>query len=412
MERVILHSDMNNFYASVECLYNPSLRDKPLAVGSQGDSQYGIILAKNYIAKKYKVGTGDAIWEAKRKCPGLVVVPANFRQYMRFSKMAIDIYKDYTDQIESFGLDECWLDVTQSTKIFGDGETIANTIRQRMKKELGVTVSVGVSFNKIFAKLGSDMKKPDATTVILKENFKDKVWNLPVEDLLNVGRATKKKFLKYNINTIGDLANTKPDFLKKTLGKRGVELWSFANGYDNSLVSFYNSSTDIKSIGNSITLKRNLTTDEEVKIVLYKLTESVTERLRKHGFVCSTVQITIRDETLSSYERQGQLIIPCHTTNELFNKAFELFKIHHQPFVPVRKLGVRACNLSTSNYVQLSFGDNFKEIEKHEKIDNTIDKLRYRFGHYAVQRGISLVDTELSHINPMEDHVIHPSSYR
>jgi DNA polymerase-4 len=412
MERIILHSDMNNFYASVECLYNPSLRDKPLAVGSQGDSQYGIILAKNYIAKKYKVGTGDAIWEAKRKCPQLVVVPANFRQYMRFSKMAIDIYKDYTDQIESFGLDECWLDVTQSTKLFGDGETIANTIRERVKKELGVTVSVGVSFNKIFAKLGSDMKKPDATTIIKKENFKEKIWGLPVEDLLNVGRSTKKKFLKYNINTIGDLANTKLEFLKKTLGKRGVELWSFANGYDNSPVSFYNSSTEIKSIGNSITLKRNLTTDEEVKIVLYKLTESVTERLRKHGFVCSTVQITIRDETLSSYERQGQLIIPCHTTNELFNKAFELFKIHHQPFIPVRKLGVRACNLSTSNYVQLSFGDNFKEIEKHEKIDNTIDKLRYRFGHYAVQRGISLVDTELSHINPKDDHVIHPTAYR
>ncbi|WP_027701841.1 DNA polymerase IV [Metaclostridioides mangenotii] len=412
MERVILHSDMNNFYASVECLYNPLLRDKPLAVGSQGDSQYGIILAKNYIAKKYKIGTGDAIWEAKRKCPQLVVVPANFRQYMRFSKMAIDIYKDYTDKIESFGLDECWLDVTQSTKLFGDGEIIANEIRDRMKKELGVTVSVGVSFNKIFAKLGSDMKKPDATTIIKKENFKDKIWKLPVEDLLNVGRSTKTKFLKYNINTIGDLANTKPEFLKKTLGKRGVELWSFANGYDNSLVSFYNSSTEIKSIGNSITLKRNLTTDEEVKIVLYKLIESVTERLRKHGFVCSTVQITIRDETLASYERQGQLIIPCHTTNELFNKAFELFKIHHQPFIPIRKLGVRACNLSTSNYVQLSFGDNFKEIEKHEKIDNTIDKLRYRFGHYAVQRGISLVDTELSHINPIDDHVLHPTSYR
>ncbi len=412
MDRTILHSDMNNFYASVECLYNPSLREKPLAVSSQGDSKYGIILAKSYKAKKYKVQTGDPIWQAKQKCPNLVIVPANYQQYLRFSRLAIDIYKDYTDKIESFGLDECWLDVTESTKLFGNGETIANQIRDRVKKELGLTASVGVSFNKIFAKLGSDMKKPDATTVILKENFKDKVWNLPVEDLLNVGRATKKKFLKYNINTIGDLANTKPDFLKKTLGERGVELWSFANGYDNSPVSLYNFSTEIKSIGNSITLKRNLITDEEVKIVLYKLTESVTERLRKYGFVCSAVQITIRDETLSSYDRQGQLIIPCHTTNELFNKAYELFKIHHQPFIPVRKLGVRACNLSTSNYVQLSFGDNFKEIEKHEKIDNTIDKLRYRFGHYAVQRGISLVDTELSHINPKDDHVIHPIAFR
>lgn len=412
MDRVILHSDMNNFYASVECLYNPSLRDKALAVGSQGDSQYGIILAKNYIAKKYKVSTGEPIWEAKRKCPGLVIVPPNFNQYMRFSKMAIEIYKEYTDKIESFGLDECWLDVTDSAKLFGSGEEIANEIRERVKKELGITASVGVSYNKIFAKLGSDMKKPDATTVILKENFKEKIWYLPVEDLLNVGRATKKKFVKFNINTIGDLANTKPEFLKKALGKRGVELWSFANGYDSSPVSHINSSTEIKSVGNSITLKKNLATYEEVKIVLYKLTESVTERLRKHGFVCNAVQITIRDSSLEWYERQGQLNIPCNTTNEIFDKAFELFKTHHQPFMPVRKLGVRACNLSNSNFVQLSFEDNFIEVERHEKIDSTIDKLRYRFGHYAVQRGITLVDTELSHINPKDDHVIHPIGYR
>lgn len=412
MERVIIHSDMNNFYASVECLYNPYLRDKPLAVGSQGDSKYGIILAKNYIAKKYKITTGEPIWQAKQKCPGLVIVQANYQQYLRFSRLAIDIYKDYTDQIESFGLDECWLDVTSSVKLFGSGEEIANRIRNRVKKELGLTASIGVSFNKIFAKLGSDMKKPDATTVILPENFKDKVWNLPVEDLLNVGRSTKKKFIKFNINTIGDLANSNPGFLKKHLGVRGVDLWKFANGLDDSPVARLGDNSEIKSVGNSITLKKNLTKDEEVKIVLYKLTESVTERLRKHGFVCSTVQITIRNSNLEWYERQGKLTIPCNTTPEIFDKAFDLYKIHHQPFIPVRKLGVRACGLSTSNYVQLSFGDNFKEIERHEKIDNTIDKLRYRFGHYAVQRGITLVDEELSHINPKEDHVIHPIGYR
>ena len=412
MERTILHSDMNNFYASVECLYNPSLQDKPLAVGSQGDSQYGIILAKNYIAKKYKVSTGEAIWEAKSKCPSLVVVPANFRQYMRFSKMAIEIYKDYTDKIESFGLDECWLDVTQSTKLFGNGETIANEIRERMKKELGVTVSIGVSFNKIFAKLGSDMKKPDATSVILKDSFKEKIWNLPVEDLLNVGRSTKNKFTKYNIFTIGDLAKTDHNFIRRILGKRGEELWSFANGYDNSPVSSFGSSPPMKSIGNSITTKRNLETYEDVKIVLYKLVESVSERLRKHGFVCSTVQITIRDSSLMSYERQGALLIPCCTTNEIFDKAFQLFKVHHYPFVPVRKLGVRACNLSNSNYVQMSFDRHFIDMQRHEKIDETIDKLRFRFGHYSVQRGISLVDTELSHINPKDDHVIHPTAFR
>ena len=201
---------MNNFYASVESLYNPTLRNKPLAVGSQGDGRYGIILAKNYLAKKYNVSTGEPIWSAKRKCPGLVIVPPNFKQYMRFSMMAIDIYKDYTDKIESFGLDECWLDVTESIKLFGSGEEIANQIRERVKKEMGITASVGVSFNKIFAKLGSDMKKPDATTVITKDSFKEKIWDLAVEDLLNVGRSTKRNFIKYNINTIGDLAKTNP----------------------------------------------------------------------------------------------------------------------------------------------------------------------------------------------------------
>lgn len=412
MERVILHSDMNNFYASVECLYNPELRDKPLAVGSQGDSKFGIILAKNYIAKKYKVATGDPIWEAKKKCPDLVIIAADFKKYLRFSKMAIEIYKDYTDKIEAFGLDECWLDVTGSIRLFGSGEEIANKIRDRVKKEMGITASVGVSFNKIFAKLGSDMKKPDATTVISKENYRDKIWQLPVEDLLNVGRSTKRKFIKYNINTIGDLACTRPEFLRKRLGVRGVELWKFANGLDESEVVHISYNSEIKSIGNSVTLKRNLTTDEDVKIILYKLTESVTERMRKQGFVCSTVQITVRDSTLSWYERQGKIVIPCNTTPEIFDKAFELFKIHHQPFTPVRKLGVRACNLSTSSYVQLSFDNNLKEIQRHEKLDKTIDKLRYRFGHYSIQRGIYLVDRDLSHINAVEDHVIHPTSYK
>lgn len=409
MDRIILHSDINNFYASVECLYNPSIRNEPVAVGNNSDTTYGVVLAKNYLAKKFQIKTGESLWEAKRKCPELVIVPANFDRYLRFSKMAISIYKDYTNQIESFGLDECWLDVTNSP--YGDGETIANTIRKRIKSELGVTVSIGVSFNKIFAKLGSDLKKPDATTVIHRDNFKNEIWNLDVRELLCVGKSTQKTLKKYNIFTIGDLANTSPKFIRRVLGKRGEEIWSFANGYDSSTVSELGSKTPIKSIGNSTTTKNNLETYDEVKIILQKLVESVTERLRKHKLVCSTIQITVRDNTLFTYERQVTLDIPCSSTNEIFDKSFELFKTHHSPFLPVRKLGVRACNLSDANITQLSFDEQFIDVQKHEELDKTIDSLRYRFGHFAVQRGVSLVDTELSSLNPKDDHKIHPIAW-
>lgn len=205
-DRTILHCDMNNFYASVECLYNPALRGKPVAVGGDVEARHGIILAKNYEAKKYGVQTGEALWQAKQKCPGLTIVPPSFEKYLRFSRLAREIYGCYTDRIESFGLDECWLDLTGSERLFGGGKAVADKLRERIKFELGVTISVGVSHNKIFAKLGSDMKKPDATTVITRENYKDVVWPLPVSDLLFVGPATTRKLARYGIHTIGQLA--------------------------------------------------------------------------------------------------------------------------------------------------------------------------------------------------------------
>ncbi len=237
MERVILHSDLNSFYASVECLYNPEIRDKPVAVGGSVEHRHGIILTANPLAKKfYGLKVGEAIWQAKQKCPNLVVVPPNYSLYIRFSKEVREIYKNYTDLIESFGIDEAWLDVTESTKLFGTGEKIANEIRSRIRAELGITASIGVSYNKIFAKLGSDIKKPDATTVITQDNFMDVAWPLPVNDLLYVGRSTFKKLVNVGILTIGDLANSPLTFLKKLLGKWGEYLWTFANGYDSSPV--------------------------------------------------------------------------------------------------------------------------------------------------------------------------------
>ena len=231
MSRTILHCDMNNFYASVECFLDPKLKPFPVAVCGDVEERHGIVLAKNYKAKGDGVSTGEAIWQAKQKCPGLVVVPPHYEEYMKFSKAAREIYEHYTDQVEPFGMDECWLDVTGSTRIMGNGEKIANEIRERIKFELGLTISAGVSFNKIFAKLGSDMKKPDAVTVIPQDNFKNIVWNLPASDMLGVGRATERKLASSGIRTIGQIAEFPCEYLQRKLGKCGVDLWRFANGH-------------------------------------------------------------------------------------------------------------------------------------------------------------------------------------
>ncbi len=291
MERVILHSDLNNFYASVECLYNPSLRGKPIAVSGNPEARHGIVLAKNYAAKSCGVDTGNPLWLAKQKCPDIIFVPPHYELYIKYSEITREIYSEYTDQVEPYGLDECWLDVTGSSALFGDGQTIADKIRERVKSELGVTVSVGVSYNKIFAKLGSDIKKPDATTVIKRSHFKEIVWPLPVNDLLYVGKSTHKKLLNYKIKTIGDLANSDKHFMQYLLGRNGVMLWNFANGLDTSPVSNIGAKSLIKSIGNSTTAPRDLITDEDIKIILYVLCESVSSRMREYNFICSTVQL-------------------------------------------------------------------------------------------------------------------------
>lgn len=408
MERIILHSDINNFYASVECLYNPSLINKPVAVGGNVETRQGIILAKNYIAKRFNIKTGDTIWQAKQKCPNLVVVPPNYNQYMRFSKLAYEIYQEYTDKVEPFGLDESWLDVTGSTSLFGNGFKIADTIKSRIKYELGVTVSIGVSFNKVFAKLGSDMKKPNAITVITRDDFKQKVWGLPVSNLLYVGPATTKKCKSFGIHTIGQLAQSSLQFMQSMLGKRGVMLWHFANGLDTSSVSNIGSKPLIKSIGNSTTTPRDLTNIQDVKIILYKLSESVATRLREYNFKCRTVQITIRDKNLSLFERQMKLNIPSNNSKAIFDSALQLFTKNHIPFIPVRSLGVRASNLFKEEYTQLSHLSELVSSQNQDTLESTIDNIRNRFGHFSIQRGIMLIDKDLSKVNPKDDHIIHP----
>lgn len=411
MERIILHSDLNSFYASVECMKNPEIRDKPVAVGGSVEQRHGIILTKNLIAKAYGVKTGEAIWQARQKCPDLIVLPPDYKTYLYFSSEARRIYSYYTDFIESFGIDECWLDVTESCKLFGNGEHIANEIRRRMKEELGITCSVGVSYNKIFAKLGSDMKKPDATTVITRDNFKQKVWPLPVSELLYVGRATAKKLINIGIYTIGDLANLNLSFLKKLLGKWGETLWIFANGLDNVPVMKTDQHSIVKGIGNSMTTPRDLVNNEDVKLLLYVLSESVSERLRKHNFKGRTIQLHIRDNGLNSIDRQSKLNISSCITKDIANKAFEIFLNNWKWERPIRSIGVRVTDLVTADtYVQLSLFYDEKQKLKEEQLEYSIDEIRRRFGHYSVQRALALKDKALN-ANPIEENVIFPVSY-
>ena len=412
MERVILHSDLNSFYASVECLYNPAIRDKPVAVGGSVEHRHGIILTANGIAKKgYGLKVGEAIWQAKQKCPKLIVVPPNYSLYIRFSKEAREIYRTYTDLIESFGIDEAWLDVTESTKLFGTGEKIANEIRCRIKEELGITASIGVSYNKIFAKLGSDIKKPDATTVITQDNFQRVVWSLSIRDLLYVGRSTFKKLANVGILTIGDLANSPLTFLKKLLGKWGEYLWMFANGYDTAPVVKLDHAGIIKGIGNSMTTPRDLENNQDVKLMLYVLAESVAERLRRHNFKGKTIQIHIRDNDLVSLERQAKLTSNSLISREIAEKAFQIFRANWNWEKPIRSIGVRATDLITADScMQLSLFDDENKRLKLEQLEYSIDDIRRRFGHYSVQRALLLTDSKLNS-NPIEENVIFPVSY-
>jgi len=412
LPRTILHADLNNFYASVECLHQPDLRHRPVAVCGDPSLRHGIVLAKNYLAKGCGIKTGEAIWQARQKCPALVVVPPNYPLYLRFSRMARQIYADYTDQIEPFGIDEAWLDVTGSIGLHGSGQVIADRIRDRIRFEMGVTASIGVSDNKIFAKLGSDMRKPDATTVITPDNFRDKVWPLAAADLLYVGSATQRKLMQQRILTIGDIARAQPDFLRFLLGKWGEVLWIFANGGDTSPVAACGEEALIKSIGNSTTTPRDLETDGEVRLVLYLLAESVAARMREHGFRCRTVQIHVRDCGLAAFERQGPLPSPSCLAAEIAAKGMALFQASYSWAKPIRSIGIRATDfMAEDGPLQVTLFSDEAQRQRQEVLEQTVDGLRRRFGHFSVQRGLMLTDRRLTALNPKEEHVIHPVGF-
>ena len=412
MERVILHSDMNNCYASIELLYRPELRGKPVAVGGDPEARHGIVLAKDQIAKKAGVKTGMALWQARQVCPDIVFVPPRMDLYLKFSRLAHEIYGEYTDKQEAFGIDESWLDITESCSIKGDGMTVANQISRRIKKELGITVSIGVSWNKIFAKLGSDYKKPDAITEISKENYKEIVWPLKAEELLYVGRATKRKLNQYGIRTIGELATADRKFLHRTLGKMGVVLSVFANGDDQTPVSYEDEHAPIKSIGNSTTTPRDLENETDVSIIIYLLAESVSARLRENHFVGDVIEISVRDNELHSFTRQRKISMPTNITSEIGSYAMQIFKENYNWNKPIRSIGVRVADLMTDTVpVQLDLFNNQERRERQHKMDLAVDEIRRRFGYYSIQRGMMHQDRRLSSVNAKDDHTVHPHGY-
>ena len=409
--RYILHSDCNSFYASVECLYRPEIRDKPVAVSGNADDRHGIILTKNQIAKKFGVKTGEAIWQAKQKCPELLSVTPNFPLYKRFSKMAREIYGRYSEKVEPFGLDEAWIDISDREMNFKKAKNIAEEIRKTIKYELGITVSIGVSFNKIFAKLGSDYKKPDAVTMITDKNYRDIVWPLPAEDLLFVGPATRKKLNNMGIYTIGNLANCPLETLISVFGKNGNILYQFANGSDKASVAFSVSHQDVKSIGNSTTTYRDLKTVEDIKIVAFVLSDSVARRLREQNMKAGVVGVSIRDNQLVSFTRQKKLAVPTDITEEIAENAIELF-IKNKGNNPLRSIGISLSDLVSSDIpVQMSFFENAKNSERLHSLDCAVDGLKKRFGTYCVQPAVMLNDKRLSGFNPKDDHTIHPVGY-
>ena len=396
MKRIILHCDLNNFYASVECVKNPTLYGKCVAVCGSEDDRHGIVLAKSQPAKLCGVKTGDTIIEARRKCGNLIVVRPDFDTYYDYSEKVKSIYSRYTDLIEPFGMDECWLDVSCSEQLFSDGFAIAEEIRNSVRNETGLTISVGVSFNKVFAKLGSDMKKPDATTVISKENYTDKVWPLNANEMIFVGRRTSKTLQKYGINTIGDVAKTQPEFMKKILGKNGFDLWIYANGLDLSPVSHIDSKPVPQSVSRGITCMESLLSLYEVERVVSELSTKVSKNLRREHLLATGVQLAIKEDNLIVKQYSANLEFPTHNAKEIYEIAQKLLIEKH-----IWKRNIRAVTVRTYNLIK---EENFQQIhidfdiDAHEKIctvDNALNGIRKKVGNNKIFNGCRLYGTKM-----------------
>lgn len=410
--RTILHSDLNNFYASVESLYHPEYKGKPIAVCGNADARHGIILAKNGLAKAFGVTTGEQIWVAKGKCPDLQIVTANFERYRLYSKLVHGLYREYTDLIEPFGIDEAWLDVTDSVKIYGDGEKIAYEIKDRIKSELGLTVSIGVSYNKIYAKLGSDLKKPDAVTVISHQNKEQMIYHLPASELLYIGKQTIKHLNQLSIYTIGDLAKTDPKKLKYSLGKIGEMLVAFAKGDCDQTVNHQDAKIEAKSIGNGNTAPHDLHSLTEVRSLICVLSESIATRLRRHNQMATGVHLSIKDSDLQLTSKQMVTPHIIYTAHDIEKYACELFNIIYKWHKPVRAITITTYGLlSKSTFIQDSIFASLDYMQKVSAVEQTAQQLKDKWGYHIISRGIAATDALIKQINPLEDNTIHPIGF-
>lgn len=406
-----MHSDLNNFYASVECARNPELRGKAVVVIGDKEARHGIVLAKNSIAKAAGINTGEVVWQARQKYPDLVEVNADFKEYIKVSRRVRSIYEQYTDRIEAFGIDECWLDVTESNNLFGNGYEIAERIRNEIKQKLGITVSIGVSYNKIFAKLASEIKKPDAVTVIDETNYKEVAWKLPVEDLLYVGRATKNKLNKMSIYTIGDLARAERSRLADKLGKWGIYLSIFARGEDESEVKIVGEADMVKSIGNSLTAYRDLVTDDDVETLIYLLSDSVAARLRDGGYGNAIFcHLSFRDNHLAYYAKQARMEHPSKVSGDIAKACMKLFKE-----IRPEECKVRSVSVSVSGFdhgiEQLRIDSDTQNADRSEKLERTVDRIRRKYGQQSIKRAVVDRDAKLGALDIRSDHTIHPVSF-
>ncbi len=408
MERQILHVDCNKFYASVECSRRPELRDKPVAVGGSEASRHGIVLTKNEIAAQYGLTTGEPLWSARQKCPDLVVVPPDFPTYVRYSGMVRRILRDYTDRVEPFGLDEAWLDLTACAS---DAVETAHRIRRRIRQELGITVSIGVSFNKTFAKLGSDYKKPDAVTVFSRENYRELVWPLPVGDLLYVGRATRQKLASRYIHTIGDAARADPALLQSLLGKWGTMLHAMANGIDNQPVVPTEQQAAVQSVSNGMTTPRDLMDEHDVRVVVHVLAESVGRRLREQHLAGRTVEVHVRDNRLVT--RSFRMTLPCYiqSTEDIARQGMALFCDKYGWEHPLRSVTLGISGLEADSMPCQTDMMDSDARDRRERLDKTVDSLKQRFGDGCVRRAIVMEDPDLAGISLYETHKVHPVGF-
>ncbi len=397
-DRIIFHCDNNGFFASVEEVLYPELKKAPMAVCGDPESRRGIILAKNELAKARGVKTAETIWQAQRKCPGLVLRPARHHLYREYCERINAIYEQYSPQVERGGIDESFIEMTGCLHLFGgDALKVANEIRGRIHKEIGVTISVGISWNKIFAKLGSDTAPSNAVQMITRENYKRVVWTKPVSALLMVGKSARETLRRMSIETIGDLANADAGRLEYKLGKMGKTLWMFANGLDDNPVKFTGESDPVKSIGNGRTFRRDLVSCEDIRTALIALSDMVAARMRKAHVKCGSVQVTIKDTSLKSITRQKGTAAPTWLAADLFKEALALLHASWPEGKPIRMLTVTAQKLTPADQSpgQLSlFEEEQKARERLERLEAAVNTIRGKYGSGSIAHA-SLVQNDL-----------------